>query len=208
MELLWPLLCGCGIAFLATLPPGLLNMSAVKTYHTLSPRSAYWFVFGASTVVTAEAGVAVHFARYLERNPRIIFYLREAAVVLFAILGLYFLFFAKKPAIDPSHSLSARAQRQFFSGMLLAGLNFLIIPFYVVIGVYLATTSWFAMQWNYIASLMLGVFIGTGATLYGYTHFFKNNTQSDSVVLAQMNRIIGGILLLVALITIVQLINS
>lgn len=208
MELIWPLLCGFGVAVLATMPPGLLNMSAVKTYHTSTPRSAYWFVLGASTVVAGEAALAVHFARFLERNPRIIFYLREAAVVLFALLGIYFLFFAKKPKQAKDNQSSKHANWHFFSGALLAALNFLVIPFYMVVGVYLASTAWFSIQPSSVFSLAAGVALGTSATLLGYTQLFKNNSESDSIVLKQMNRIIGGVLLLVACITLVQLLKS
>lgn len=208
MNLFWPLLCGCGIAFVASLPPGLLNMSAVKTYHKISATSAYWFIFGASTVVALEAAIAVYFAKYIEGNPVIIFYLREAAVILFSLLGIYFLCFARKPVKAKPKTTIQQASFHFVRGMLLAGINFLVIPFYVLVGVYLYTTTWFYLEVPYIASLVIGVGIGASLALLLYTQLFKNNSESDSLILRQMNRIIGGILLLIAIITLAQLLQS
>lgn len=115
-------------AVLATLPPGLLNMNAVKIWVTSGKKSALFFIFGVGVVVAIEAWAAAVFSKFVYQNPEVQRQFLWVGVLVFSVLALYF-FRAAYRAIQ-----TLKAQRNFFTrGMVLAALNVLNIPFYAVL---------------------------------------------------------------------------
>jgi threonine/homoserine/homoserine lactone efflux protein len=59
-------------AFMATVPPGLLNMSAAKISVEKGPNNAYIFSLGVVVVVLIQAYVAVLISKFLFSHPEVI----------------------------------------------------------------------------------------------------------------------------------------
>lgn len=79
-------------AFMATVPPGLLNMNAAKISVEKGKLNGIIFSLGGvSTVIVLQATIAVYISKFLFKNPHIIDVLLKIAVAVFAFFAVYFL---------------------------------------------------------------------------------------------------------------------
>ncbi|MFC4475610.1 LysE family transporter [Flavobacterium chungangensis] len=207
MTYLTPLLSGFIAAAIGTIPPGLLNMTAAKIKIKEGKKNALWFVIGAVLVIFFQAYVAVLFARVIDNRPDVVTLLREVGFVIFSILTIYFLFFAKDPIAKKKTKIKKSKKSSFFLGMLLSGLNFFPIPYYVVVSVTLASYNLFTFQNPIILTFVLGSVLGAFGILYSYIAFFGRIEKKTDYFMRNMNTIIGTITGLVALATLFNILN-
>ena len=207
MTYLTPLLSGFIAAAIGTIPPGLLNMTAAKIKMKEGKKNALWFVIGAVLVIFFQAYVAVLFARVIDNRPDVVTLLREVGFVIFSILTIYFLFFAKDPRAKKKTKIKKSKKSSFFLGMLLSGLNFFPIPYYVVVSVTLASYNLFTFQNPIILTFVLGSVLGAFGILYSYIAFFGRIEKKTDYFMRNMNTIIGTITGLVALATLFNILN-
>lgn len=208
MAIFTPLLSGFIAAAIGIIPPGLLNMTAAKINMKEGKKNALWFVIGAVLVIFFQVSVAVLFARVIDNRPDIVTLLREVGFVIFSILTIYFLFIAKKPQTKKKSKIKKSSKKsRFFLGMLLSGLNFFPIPYYVVVSVTLASYQLFVFENNIIFTFVLGSVLGSFAALYSYIVFFGRIEKKTDYLMRNMNTIIGSITGLVALATLFNILN-
>lgn len=208
MTYLTPLISGFIAAAIGTIPPGLLNMTAAKIKMKEGKKNALSFVIGAVLIIFFQAYVAVLFARVIDNRPDVVILLREAGFVIFSILTIYFFFFAKDPIAKKKTKLKKTSKKSsFFLGMLLSGLNFFPIPYYVVISVTLASYHLFVFENTIILTFVLGSVLGAFAILYSYIAFFGKIEKKTDYFMRNMNTIIGSITGLVALATLFNILN-
>lgn len=208
MALLTPLLSGFIAAFIGIIPPGLINMTAAKINLKEGKKNALWFVIGAVLVIFFQVFVAVLFAQVIDNRPDVVTLLREVGFVIFAFLTIYFLFLAKEPKTKKKSKIKKSSKKsRFFLGMLLSGLNFFPIPYYVVVSVTLASYHLFVFENNIIFTFVLGSVIGSFAALYSYVAFFGRIEKKTDYLMRNMNTIIGSITGLVAVVTLFNILN-
>jgi threonine/homoserine/homoserine lactone efflux protein len=207
MALLTPLISGFIAAFIGIIPPGLINMTAAKVNLKEGKKNALWFVAGAILVIFFQVYVAVLFAQVIDNRPDVVTLLREVGFVIFSILTIYFLFFAKEPKAKKSKIKKHSKKSRFFLGMLLSGLNFFPIPYYVVVSVTLASYQLFVFESNIIFTFVMGSLLGSFAALYSYIGFFGRIEKKTDYIMKNMNTIIGSITGLVAVITLFNILN-
>jgi len=208
MIYLTPLISGFIAAAIGTIPPGLLNMTAAKIKMKEGKKNALSFVIGAVLIIFFQAYIAVLFARVIDNRPDVVIVLREAGFIIFSILTIYFFFFAKDPIAKKKTKLKKTSKKSsFFLGMLLSGLNFFPIPYYVVISVTLASYHLFVFENTIILTFVLGSVLGAFAILYSYIAFFGRIEKKTDYFMRNMNTIIGSITGLVALATLFNILN-
>ncbi|KAF2339597.1 MAG: lysine transporter LysE [Flavobacterium nitrogenifigens] len=208
MTYLTPLISGFIAAAIGTIPPGLLNMTAAKIKMKEGKKNALSFVIGAVLIIFFQAYIAVLFARVIDNRPDVVILLREAGFIIFSILTIYFFFFAKDPIAKKKTKLKKTSKKSsFFLGMLLSGLNFFPIPYYVVISVTLASYHLFVFENTIILTFVLGSVLGAFAILYSYIAFFGRIEKKTDYFMRNMNTIIGTITGLVALATLFNILN-
>ncbi|WP_278019779.1 LysE family transporter [Flavobacterium ginsengisoli] len=208
MTYLTPLLSGFIAAAIGTIPPGLLNMTAAKIKMKEGKKNALSFVIGAVIVIFFQAYVAVLFARVIDNRPDVVTLLREVGFVIFSILTIYFLFFAKDPIAKKKTKIKKSSKKSsFFLGMSLSGLNFFPIPYYVVVSVTLASYNLFTFQNPIILTFVLGSVLGAFGILYSYIAFFGRIEKKTDYFMRNMNTIIGTITGLVAVATLFNILN-
>lgn len=208
MTYLTPLLSGFIAAAIGTIPPGLLNMTAAKIKMKEGKKNALSFVIGAVFVIFFQAFVAVLFARVIDNRPDVVTLLREVGFVIFSILTIYFLFFAKDPVAKKKTKIKKSSKKsRFFLGMLLSGLNFFPIPYYVVVSVTLASYNLFVFENTVILTFVLGSVLGAFGILYSYIAFFGRIEKKTDYFMRNMNTIIGSITGLVAVATLFNILN-
>ncbi|MEG2099935.1 MULTISPECIES: LysE family transporter [Flavobacterium] len=208
MALFTPLLSGFIAAAIGIIPPGLINMTAAKINLKEGKKNALWFVIGAVLVIFFQVYVAVLFARVIDNRPDVVTLLREVGFVIFSILTIYFLFIAKEPQSKKKSKIKKSSKKsRFFLGMLLSGLNFFPIPYYVLVSVTLASYHLFAFENNTIFTFVLGSVLGSFAVLYSYIAFFGRIEKKTDYLMRNMNTIIGSITGLVAIATLFNILN-
>lgn len=203
-----PLISGFIAAFIGIIPPGLINMTAAKVNLKEGKKNALWFVVGAVLVIFFQVYVAVLFAQVIDNRPDVLTLLREVGFVIFSILTIYFLFIAKEPITKKKSKIKKSSKKsRFFLGMLLSGLNFFPIPYYVVVSVTLASYHLFVFENNTIFTFVLGSVLGSFAVLYSYIAFFGRIEKKTDYLMRNMNTIIGSITGLVAIVTLFNILN-
>ena len=208
MSLLFPFIFGFLAASVGVFPPGLINMTATKVSLTDGKKQAMMFVLGALIIIFFQTYISVLFALYIEQHQEIVVLLREIGLVVFGLLTIYFLIFAKKPTIKTDNEIKVKSKRsRFFMGMVISAINFFPIPYYVLISITLASYNFFSFTTFPICSFVFGVVVGSFMIFYLYVVFFnKMKTKTDFFV-NNMNKIIGSITGLVALITLINVVK-
>jgi threonine/homoserine/homoserine lactone efflux protein len=190
------------------IPPGLINMTAAKVGITDGRKRAMMFVLGATIIVFLQTYISVMFAQYINQHQEIVVLFREIGLGIFAALSLYFLFFAKEPKINPQEKLQLKSKRsRFFMGMLISALNFFPIPYYVFISVTLASYKLFNFETFSTYSLVFGIVFGSFFVFYCYVLFFEKLKSRTEFLITNMNKFIGIVTGIVALITLVNVLK-
>lgn len=201
-----PLFLGFLTASFGITPPGLINMTAAKVSINEGRNQAIIFALGATVVVLIQTFIGVIFARFIDENPYVVILLREAGLLIFTILTIYFFFFAKKVKPEKEEAKLHSKKSRFFLGMLLSALNFFPIPFYVFISVTLASYHYFVFELPFIYTFVFGSGLGAFFGFYCYIAFFKKLESRTTFIIDNMNYIVGSITGLVSVITLVNVI--
>jgi len=207
MNYITPLFFGFISAIIAIIPPGLINMTAAKVNHKEGKRNALWFVLGAILVICFQVFFAILFAKIINRRPDLVTLMREIGFGIFTILTFYFLLIAKKPKGKSKKLKTKSKTKRFFLGMLLSALNFFPIPYYVFISISLASYKLFSFDTTSIIIFVNGVVIGSFLVFYFYISFFSRIESKRDYIMKNMNTIIGSITGLIAIITLINIIN-
>lgn len=207
MTFLIPLLLGFATAFAGIMLPGLINMTAAKVNLKEGKKHAISFVFGAVLVIAFQVSIALFFARVINSSPEVVVLLREIGFGIFSALTIYFLLIAKEPKIKKKKIKNKSKKERFFLGMLLSALNFFPIPYYVFIGITMASYDLFSFEVNDVAVFVLGAVLGSFFAFYLYIAFFKKVEGKSDSILKNMNFIIGTITGVVSLISLFNIIN-
>lgn len=207
MNYIVPLLLGFVSAFIGIVPPGLINMTAAKVNLKEGRRNALWFVLGAIIVICFQVFFAILFAKIINRRPDLVALLREIGFGIFTALTIYFLWIAKKPKAKSTKLDKKSKTKRFFLGMLLSGLNFFPIPYYVFVSITLASFGIFAFDALSIFIFVSGTALGSFLVFYFYISFFNKFENKRDFIMKNMNTIIGSITGLVSLITLFHIIK-
>lgn len=207
MPYLLSLLLGFAVSGIGVIPPGLLNMTALRISLNEGAIPVRKFVSGAVTVIVLECWLALIFARYLGRHPEIILLLREIALAVFLCLAVYFFFGTGKKNSETVGLPWIKTGSWFFIGIFYSVLNFLTVPFYVAISLTLRSYELFWFEKGTIAAFLVGVAFGASFGFYCFVHFFRRMENYMSGVIKNMNYVIGAVLLAVAVLTLINILQ-
>jgi threonine/homoserine/homoserine lactone efflux protein len=200
-----PLVLGFFIAFLAVIPPGLINMTAAKISLQEGKNEAISFALGASVIIFFQTFIAVLFARFISNHQEIVSTLQEIGIFIFSLLSIYFFWIAKKPKKIKTDSRVKGKSNRFFLGMLLSTLNLLPIPFYVFASMTLAASGYFSFDKIPVAEFVIGVMIGSFTVFYIYIVAFKKIENKTEFLMRNINTIIGSVTTFMAVLTLFKL---
>ncbi|OMP32618.1 LysE family translocator [Mangrovimonas sp. DI 80] len=195
-------------AFLAVMPPGLLNMTAAKISLREGHTRGIVFSIGACIIVFIQTLIATVFARYLNRHPDVVEILQRVAFVIFVLVTVYFLLVAKgREKVEEELEPKSKRSR-FFQGVFMSSINVFPIPFQAYMAITLASLGWLQFDTTSIAAYVAGAAMGSFAMLYIYMFFFEKIKHLKFTSQKNMNYIIGGITGIISLITLVNIIKD
>ncbi len=207
MTIITALFFGFISAVVGILPPGLINMTAAKVDIKEGKRAALWFVIGAVMIIFFQVYLALLFAQFIGERPQVVVLLREIGCAIFSLLTFYFLVIAKAPKKKEGIIKKQRTSTRFFLGMLLSALNFFPIPYYVLVSLSLASYGWFTFTPFSELIFVVGVVLGSFLVFYGYISFFSKIESKTDFFMQNMNKIIGSITGVIALITLFHILK-
>lgn len=207
MAIFYNFLIGFFGALIGVLPPGLINMYAAKVSMKEGRRKGMLFSIGVCVTVMVQTYIALLFARYIEMHPGIVNLLQKIALGIFISLTIYFLFIAKDTRREirdrDSHSKIGR----FFSGMFLALLNLLPLPYWIYLGITFSVFGWFSFSQPELWVAVIGSGLGTLGALALYVQFFRARNEPQTFKI-NMNFIIGLVTAIISVLTFLKILKE
>lgn len=195
---------GILIAYLAMLPPGMLNMTALKIRIDFDRSGSVKFSIAAAIVVLFQAGIALFFADYFSQNPKIISVLEQTGVFVLFALAIFFYILSRKK-IKPE-AKSGRGNF-FMKGLIMSMLNMLSIPFYLAISIFMVSKGYLIIEQPYMSLFVLGTFIGALLLFFTYIYFAKLIMSKVSFIARNINLILSSVFVVLGLITLIRLLR-
>lgn len=164
------------------------------------------FSLGVCVIVFLQTYIAAMFARYLTNHQDVVEILQRVAFVIFVLITIYYLLIAKS---DPKPDVEAHTRSKhgrFFHGMFLSAINVFPIPYQAYMTVTVASFGWMDFENISIIAYVAGAVTGTFVMLYFYIFFFEKIKSNRLKSQKNMNRIIGGITGLIAVVTLFNII--
>lgn len=157
-------MAGFIVSFVGSLPLGYLNIIGVEVFSQLGMNSLVFYLLGVIVVEAVVIYFTVIFSNQLAENKKLMKSIDFFAV--FFLLLLAYLFYANSSKTDQEHNyLSGYVQYSpFLIGMVLCGLNFLQIPFWMAWNLYLINAKYITLskklKFHYIFGTLVGTFWG------------------------------------------------
>lgn len=193
------------MAFAGLLPPGMLNMTAVRTSIEKGRSAGISFSAGAAFVVFIQASIALLFANYLNNHPEILEKLKIAGIVVFVLLAVFFFVQAHKKFKAEGKQ---KKGNYFVTGMLMSSMNMLAIPFYLGLSAFLGNKGLLILHQPYITIFVLGAVLGAFALFATYAYFADIIIKKAQFIAKNINYILSVLFIILALTTFIKLSNS
>jgi len=207
MTLFYNLLIGFFGSFIGVLPPGLINMYAAKISMKEGRKKGLLFSLGVCVTVMVQTYVALLFARYIDMHPEIVDMLQKVALGIFISLTIYFIFIAKDTRREFRDRDAHSKTNRFFSGIFIALLNLLPLPYWVYLSITFAAFELvsFSQPELWIAVLAYG--FGTYCSLALYVQFFRPKEVPRKLKI-NMNYVIGLVTAIISVITFLKILKE
>ncbi len=192
-------------AFMATVPPGLLNMNAAKTSVDKGKLNGIIFSLGVAVVIMTQAYIAVLISKFLFRNPEVIDLLFKLAIGVFAFFAIYFFIAAKRNKVKKIRMVRVSKKNSFFKGMLLASLNLLTIPYYSGLNAMWNASGWIKFELWDVLIFVLAAGGGSFTVLYLYTVYFNKLEAKTDRFSKNSNYIMSLLMVILLTITIIRI---
>jgi threonine/homoserine/homoserine lactone efflux protein len=182
--------------------PGMINMTTVYISIKRGLRSAIQYNVGASVTIFVQALIALAFATYLGNHPGFLNFMKKAAVVLFFVLGVVFLYQALRTG-------AAKASKQrghpFLLGVVVANMNVLTIPYFFAFSTFLEANNWLMRNSSARVLFGTGAMIGSFLLLSAYARFAQYVSGQIQSLTRNINLIMSGLFLLLAFLQLVEI---
>lgn len=192
-------------AFMATVPPGLLNMNAAKISVEKGKLNGVIFSLGVSSMIMVQAYIAVFISKFLYRNPEVIDILLKIAIAVFAIFAVYFFIMAKRNKKQQIKEVNLSKKNSFFKGVLLAALNLLTIPYYSGLNAMWNEAGWIKFEAQDITTFVVASGAGTFSVLYLYTFYFDKLETKTNRFSKNSNYILSALMVVLLVITLIRI---
>jgi len=192
---------GFVMAFLSLIPPGMLNMTAVRTTIEKNRNEGIWFSLGAALIVIPQAFIALVFARYFSEHPEVVQRLQLAGIVVLFLLSIVFFFQARKKFKGEG---AKRQGKSFWIGMLMSAMNMLAIPFYLVLSSVLENRGLLNTEQPFINLFVSGVFLGAFTLFFVYVQFAQIIVKRAQFIARNINYILSLLFFVLGILTLIK----
>lgn len=191
-------------ALLGVVPPGLINMSVAKTCVQKGKSSGIYVAIGASFIVLFQALIAILLAKYIFDNPYVRNMLLRAGLVIFLLMGAYFIIIAQRKRKEVQVHVTNGA-RSLLKGMIISALNVFPIPFFCALGAAMNVGGSVDYHNLQILAFVLAASLGTFTTLYLYAIFFARIEDKSDYFSKYSNYFMAGLMFVLVIITLFRI---
>lgn len=195
MNLLHLFLFGVIFSALGAIPPGLINLAAAVRTITRGYRAGLMVSLGAGVIQLFYTFISVYFIDIIVRNAIITETINWIAAIIFLGLGFFYIF-KKVKKIQPVENTSD--SKHFGYGIVVAAMNFLIIPTWIFVAVWLKGNGYDFTHFREILFISLGSALGAIFIFIGYVRMSRHIIQKMSRIIKYTNRFLGVIFLSLA----------
>jgi len=195
---------GFFFAFVGSITPSMLNMTALKISLEKGKIAANKYALGVSLIVIPQIYIAVVLTKYIAENPKILETLEKAGIVIFILLSYYFYKESKKSKIKVE-GINAKNENSFLTGITLSTLNMFAIPFFSGIVITLDAFKLFNFNIVPVISFIFGSIIGTFYILFLYGKFAQIIQSKTGKLTKDINIVLSVLTVLVAIFTVIKL---
>jgi hypothetical protein len=164
MKALKNIAAGFVVSFLGSLPLGYLNIIGVEIFSILGINSLVFYLLGVILVEAVVIYFTVIFAGQLAENKKILKFIDFFAVFFFLLLAYLFYAHSNQTTEEHNYLEDYNHYSPFLIGMVLCGLNFLQIPFWMGWNLYLMNAKYILLtkklKFYYILGTLIGTFFG------------------------------------------------
>ena len=194
-----------GISLLGTIPIGLITIAITERSITKGFKYGLILGLGATVMEFVYTFISMSCLDTLTQNISIGRNIKIASLIIFIILAILFL--SKKPqlkikSIEPPGTLKL----EFVKGIGVGSMNFLIVPFWLFIGVWLKSNNIEVIGVGQISIFSIGAALGALIVFIGYgklAHYISNKLE---IVAKYTNKLVGAVFLILAIIQVAKLI--
>lgn len=204
MTVFYNFLIGFFGSFIGVLPPGFINMYAAKISMKEGRKKGLLFSLGVCITVMFQTYIALLFARYIEMHPEIVDMLQKVALGIFISLTIYFLFIAKDTRREFRDREAHSKTNRFFSGIFIAMLNLLPLPYWVYLSITFSAFGLFTFSQPELWIAVIASGMGTYCSLALYVQFFRPKEESRKLKM-NMNYVIGLVTAIISVITFLKI---
>lgn len=202
MEYIAHFFLGLLMAFIGLIPPGMLNMSAVRTSIEIGKKAALLFSLGAAAVVIPQAYIALSFAQYFSNHPEIIDRLTIAGIIVLFVLSIFFFIQARKKFKGEGKN---KRGDFFLIGMIMSIMNMLAIPFYLLMSTVLEKKGLLIMEHPFINFFVFGAFFGAFFLFSIYVLFAYFIERRAQFIARNINYILSVLFLVLGILTLIKM---
>jgi len=195
---------GVLMAYIGLISTGMLNMTALKISLSTNKKESIKFALGASLVVFFQAGIALFFADYFVKNPKIIEVLKVIGVFVFFMLSVLFFILSRK-VLNAKTTKGTR--NNFLKGIAMSVVNMLAVPFYLGISIYLASINKIIIEQPYIILFVFGSALGSYLLLYTYIIMAAVINNKIAFIARNINLILSILFLILGILTLFKLLR-
>ena len=164
MKVLKNIFFGFLVSFLGSLPLGYLNIIGVDIFSKWGINSLISYLLGVIFIEALVVYLTVLFANKLATNKRILKFI-DFFAVFFLFLLAYLFYTNSNKTVNPQHYLEEyQNYSPFLIGLVLCGLNFIQIPFWMGWNLYLVNAKSIFLdgkiKFYYIFGTLVGTFFG------------------------------------------------
>ena len=192
------------MSYVGLLPPGMLNMTTVRTTIEKGKKAGFTFSAGAASIVFIQASVALIFATYLNKHPEIIEKLKIAGIVVFVLLAVFFFMQARKKFKAEGKQ---KQGNYFLTGVGMSSMNMLAIPFYLGLSAYLGANGKLILEQPYITVFVIGAVLGAFVLFSTYLGFANIIVKRAQFIAKNINYILCILFLVLAMFTTLKVLN-
>lgn len=206
MDYVSHIIYGAVIAFLGMVPPGMLNMTALKIRMERGKVQSIKYASGATFIIFLQAAIAVVFADFFIKNPVIVEYLKLIGIIIFLVLAVVFYYMSRKE-LKLADEPKKQKGKYFIRGAGMSALNMLAIPFYLAISMYLASENKIILESPYKLLFAIGIALGAAILFAIYISSSKIISKKASFIARNINLILSILFLVLAILGVLRYVS-
>ena len=201
---------GFAAGFIGYLPPSMINLSIVGISVKNNLKAGLVFSLGALLVGGVQEWFSLACTDMIIENQQVMSILEDAAVFVLLGLGSFFLFKGikeRKQSTQTNKEIETKGQGYFLRGIFTSTINFLAIPYWLVIGTVFGTKGWISFKKPELSFFISGGILGMMALFFGYVFLSQILVKKMSGVSRNMNFIMGIIFIVLGFVQVFRLLH-